>query len=168
MRLLTVLFIFAAFTSFSQTKIGYVNSEYILSYVPEVQNATKTLNNYKAKLEQSLFVKQQELTNLNDEITVKKYISSTDQSELKELQLKAHQLSAEIQKLNEDATYKYANKEHELMAPLIKRVEKAINEVRKELGFDIILKQDIIVSADPNLDITGEVMKKLEISVSSY
>lgn len=54
------------------------------------------------------------------------------------------------------------------MAPLIKRVEKAINEVRKELGFDIILKQDIIVSADPNLDITGEVMKKLEISVSSY
>ena len=44
-------------TSFSQTKVGTVNNEYILSQMPEIKDVEEKLKVYSAKLDSTIQVK---------------------------------------------------------------------------------------------------------------
>ena len=162
------LFLFCSFalSAFAQEpKFGHVNSVEILSLMPEKANIEKSINDLNTqwtteltKLREEYFAKikdYQEKLKTN----VPESIKAARQSEIAELEKR---IAALQQSANEDLQ----KKQHELFAPVIDKVKKAISEVGVENDllyiFDLST-QGIIFQSPKSNDITALVKKKLNL-----
>ncbi|HBY69125.1 MAG TPA: outer membrane chaperone Skp, partial [Flavobacteriaceae bacterium] len=60
MKYLKIIFLFICVTGFSQTKVGTVNVDYIVSKMPELETVKKQVEEYGTKLDADLQKKVQE------------------------------------------------------------------------------------------------------------
>lgn len=74
---------------------------------------------------------------------------------------KINDLYAGYQKYNQDAGIELKEYEEELMAPIINKVTKAIEEVAKEKGYAYVIDDKFVYYSPSADDITGPVRKKL-------
>lgn len=143
-------------------KFGHVDSSEILQLLPERATTEKAIQDYMMELEK-------ELQNMGSEYqskyadyqanqaTMAALVKQAKEKELIDLEqrIQAYQSNAQV-----DAQKKYA----ELMEPLIKKVQDAVNAVGKEQGFTYIFDKSIgavVYLGDSAIDITNDVKKKL-------
>ena len=149
--------------TFSQTKLGTVNSDLIIGKMPQMKNVLRRVENYGIKLDSSFQIKVKEYqTKIEAYKAVEKTLSDTDKrTKVKEIT----SLEQEMGKFRENGTKMLQIRRDNNMRPLYKKLSEVITEVAKENGYTQILTTNgnQFGYIDENFDITQLVLDKLGI-----
>ena len=159
---ITILCIaFISTLSIAQTKTGTIDNDYIINIMPEAKTVVKLSQNYGAKLDSSFSIKMKDYQDRVADFRKK-------EKEMGELMKKMMvkeltELEQEIQQYQKNGNQLMQLKQNELMRPLYKKLNAAIQEVVKENGYTHILTKsgNQFAYIDEKYDITKLVMAKL-------
>jgi len=164
---ITVIFLFVLnIGSYSQAKIGYVDSKVILESMQDAKDAKMNLDNLVDQWKNQVLSMNDSLTMMKDDFEKKKLILTENIKKQKEEEIKAMEKKIadfKLQKFGENG--EYFQKQSELMKPVQDRVFKAIQDVAKEGDFDFIFDRSseiILLYMNEKYDLTNKVIKKLE------
>ncbi len=143
-------------------KLGHINSQEILSAMPERATIEKTINDLQTQWENELVKLREEyyakIKEFQDkQATMPESIKNARQSEIAELEQR-------ITTFNQTASADIQKKQQELFTPVIEKVKKAINDVGAENNYLYIFDlgtQSIIYQSPKSNDVTPLVKKKL-------
>lgn len=162
---IVLVFLLIGTTSFAQNlKFGHINSQELLSLMPERDSAQVVLENYAQQLEEQLETMQVEYNNkvqqyLANQENYSDLIKQTKEQELGDLQER-------ITNFQTTAQQDIQQKEAQLIQPIIDKAEKAIREVAEENGFTYVFdlaRGTILYFSDASQDILPLVKTKLKI-----
>jgi len=163
-----ILFICIALLStvaIAQSKVGTIDSDYIIGLMPETKVVLKRSQDYGAKLDSSFNIK---LKVYKTKVDAYKKNENTlgalaKQANIKELT----ELEADIKTYQENGNKLMQLKKSELMRPLYKKLNDAIATVSKAGKYTQILTitGNQFAYVDPSFDITELVLKNLGISL---
>ncbi|MGC4059309.1 MAG: OmpH family outer membrane protein [Chitinophagaceae bacterium] len=130
-------------------KIGHINSQELLSLMPEVKKADVDLKTYAKSFEDQLETMgkdyQKKIADYQgQEKTMTDAVKEVKQKEITDL-------GARIESTQKSAEEKVATKKQELFKPILDKAEKAIKDVAKEKGFDYVFDLStgsVLVSRD--------------------
>ncbi len=152
-------------TSIAQSKVGTIDSEYIINLMPETKLALKKSQAYGIKLDSSFSIKLKEYQTEAETFkkNEKKLGILAKQGDLQELT----EMEADIKKYQENGNKLMQLKKNELMRPLYKKIGDAISTVAKSGGYTQILTitGNEFVYIDNEFDITELVIKNLGIEI---
>ncbi len=163
--LLLALSVFMSGFSFAQSslKIGYIDSNEVLSIMPVTDSLQKELKVYSANLQKQLKTMMQEYQTKvqayqNNMGTMSDLIRQTKEKEINDLQTR-------IQQFQGSADQDLQNKQKELFNPVIQKVKDAITAVGKENHYSYILDiaQGVVLYYENGDNILPKVKAKLGI-----
>lgn len=169
--IIAVVVSLACLSSFGQGyKVGYTNVEYVLEAHPkmkEIQSQLETEKNVLSKQIQTLSQEfQTKLKQYQDGGQMMSDMVRADRE--KELQ----SLQVRVEDMQTNAQYRLMQKQEELLKPILEIVEKTINEVGKENGYDYIFNgatgdgtSIILFAKNKGDNITIKIFEKLGIPV---
>jgi outer membrane protein len=145
-------------------KVGHVDSSAIMEIMPERTKVEQDLQAYAAELQSELQAMAAEYQNkLQDyqanQATMSNLIRQSKEKEIVDLETR-------IQEFQASADMALQNKQMELIAPLIEKVQNAVNAVGQEKGFTYILDKasgTVVYIGENATDITADVKAKLGI-----
>ena len=152
-----------------QVKIGYTFLEYIVYSMPEIEAIRSELKTYEDQLGAQIQAKQNDLQAKYTTLQQMAQQPNANQVVLKEKENEIITLRDQLEKFTAQADQAYGFKEAEKMNPVYNKVQDAIEAVRKENGYAMILNSrigasaGIILAADESLNITELVFKKLGV-----
>lgn len=154
---------FVAFTlvSNAQSKVGTVDTDYIVSKMPEFTTVQEQAKTYNADLEKQL---QGKVTDYQNKLTAYQKGGFSDvMKKTKEEEL--IRLEQEINQFKQNGIQLAQLKQQELLRPLYQKITTAISEIAKAENYSQILNLGGVELAyfDQNNDITKKVMAKLGI-----
>ncbi len=167
-----VFFIIILFTvlisaeSFSQTKVGYIDSKKILESMQDSRDAKMRLDNLVTQWQSDLKVLQDSLKLIKEDFEKKKLILTDQlkqQTEKKIGELETSVNNFKVQKFGE--TGEYFLKQTEFMKPVQDRIFKAIETVAKDGSFDYVFDRSsdiLLLYVNENYDLTAKVIKEIE------
>lgn len=163
--LLTALLLLTSH-SFSQQKIGYVDSKVIMETIQDAKDAQTNLDNFVQKWKTELQQINDSLVLMKDDFEKKKLILTEKIRQQKEDEIKAQEKRiAEYKQQKFGESGEYFQKQTELMKPVQDRIFKAIQDVAKESSFDFVIdrsSQLMLLYMNDRYDLTQRVIKKLE------
>ena len=169
-KIFKVFFLVAAFfalntvASAQTVKIAHVNTNDVMNAMPDKAKAEKNLEKYYNELQEQLKGMYTGYQNkLQDYQSNAETMSNlVKQSKEKELV----DLESRITAFQSNAETEFANKRDELLAPLLEKIQNAINAVGKEKGYtyiiDLATGTAVYVGTDA-VDVTKDVKNKLGI-----
>ncbi len=121
-------------------KIGHINFQELITLMPGQDSITKALQSHVTGLESQLQTMQSEYeAKINDyqsnQATMSDIIKQTKEKEILDLQQR-------IEAFNQQAQLEIQQKQIELTEPLVRKAQKAINEVAKANGFTYIINSN--------------------------
>lgn len=145
-------------------KLGHINSQEILSLMPERVTIEKTISDLQTQWESELVKMREEYYAKIKEFqekqaTMPESIKTARQSEIAEIEQR-------ITTFNQTASADLQKKQQELFTPVVEKVKKAINEVGAENNYLYIFDlstQGIIYQSPKSNDIAPLVKKKLAL-----
>lgn len=168
---LALTVILAAPAHAGDVRIGYTNIEAVLPLMPETRQLERQLQTYQGQLQAQIQAKQEyaqeKLQDYVDRQSSGGLSAEEDAAAVAELTA----LDAEIQTMVAEAEQKLMSKREELLAPVVERLQTAIDEVAAEGGFTYILNQTssagvtTILHGPDEDDITPALLAKLGISI---
>jgi outer membrane protein len=167
--LLMFLFSFAS-TGYAQ-KLGYVNSQKILTTFKEALDAQEKLDKINQEWEAEGREMQKQFQELNEQLESQSLLLSEErkqekQQEIQSLYLKIQQFSAEKWGQNGE----FFKEQEKLMEPVIKKINDVIKQLGEEDGFDYIfdtVNANIVYANPSQPDLTDLVLEELEKGVES-
>lgn len=150
--------------SVAQVKLAHVNTAEILDAMPDKTTAEKSLEKYYGELQSQLQAMGTEYQNKvqdyqANEATMSNLVKQSKEKEIVDLQNRIQQFQA-------NAETEFENKRAELLAPILEKIQNAINSVGKEKGytyiFDLATGAAVYVGTDA-VDATKDVKAKLGI-----
>ena len=164
MRILTILFLFISLTVFSQTKVGTVDVDFILSKMPELPALQKQVEDYGKQLDAD-FNKKYEAYN----VLVKAYTDGEAGFTIAQKKTKQEEIIAaedDINKMQKNGTQLLSIKRDELVRPLYQKIGVSLEKIAKADGYTQVLQLDnSVVYADNTYDLTLTILKDLGISI---
>jgi outer membrane protein len=161
-QFLIIGFLFTAIIS-AQTKVGTINTEYVLSRMPEFAQVQKKLETYGKTLDTGLKEKFDEYQAKMDDYKAKE---ATYTDALKQLKQKdIIKLEEDIQKLRTNSGKLLQVRQEELLRPLYNKIGNEVEKIVEAEGYTHIFNENnTLIYIDPDFDITIKVMKALGIS----
>jgi len=146
-------------------KVGFTDHELLILNMEEYRQIQQQLQTEAQNMQQGLQTSMQDYQEKLDRYQKQQALLSPERRQEREQELL--QLQGEIQQSAAQAEQQLANREAELMRPLLERVQTAIEEVAEEQGLDIVLRGQGILYINPDriVDITRAVAMKLGIEV---
>ena len=145
-------------------RIGYVNTELILRQTPGYDAADSTLAAERAVAQQEVNGLQAQMDSAMAAFDQQQLVLSPQAREEKvgELQALNDRIQARIQELQD----RDLERSRELVTPLEARIQAVIDGIRAErnlaIVFDVANPGSAIISADPTLELTSEVISRLQ------
>ena len=166
--LLVILVFSLSFSAFSQ-KYGYIDSEYILSNIPEYKEAQKELDRIAANWQKDIEKKFASIDSMYKKYQVEAITLPDNLKQKREEDIvKAEQDAKDLQKKRFGKDGDLFKKREELVKPIQDRVFNAIEALAKDRGYAFVFDAAgsmTIVYADPKFDLNDQVMQRLGISV---
>jgi outer membrane protein len=149
-------------------KIGYADSDYIFTQMPEFKQIDSELKTHGDQLQNQMKAKYTEYeTKLKayqaGAATMTDAVRGAKENELTQLQ-------QNIQKFQQDAQAAVAKKQTDLLTPVMAKIKTTIGIVAKENDYAFIINGqipgggDVLLSSDEKYDISLLVLKKLGIT----
>lgn len=164
-----VLFVslFAIQEGFAQVKIGYTNPARILSQLPEVEDIDSQIQALIEERDQELGERaaqlQQEFSNYEQTMAA---LSDQERATREQELMEKNQ---EFEQQREGMMNEIRQERAEMMAPIIERMNTAMEEVAQEMGLDLILNEGtsygdsiIFFAESDTLDVTNKIIEKLK------
>ncbi len=153
----------AVAASAQEYKFAHVDGQKIISELPERVAANETLQAEATKLEEQLRVMQSDLeTKYNEYLaereTMNELIRATKEKEIQD----ANQRMQNYQQL---AQQQLAQKEQQLLMPIIEKYQKALEEVGQENGYIYIFDvstQVVLYHSEQSVDVSDLVSAKMQ------
>jgi len=168
--LLIVLTVSLSLSAFSQ-KYGYIDSEYILSNIPEYKEAQKELDRMAANWQKDIEKRFASIDSMYKKYQVEAITLPENLKQKREDDIiKAEQDAKELQRKRFGKDGDLFKKREELVKPIQDRVFNAIEAIAKEKGYAFVFDAAgsmTIVYADPKFDINDLVMQRLGIVVKN-
>ncbi len=140
MTSLVALFILAGVSSQAQTKVGYTNIDYILTNLPDAKTIQETLRTEKAQYDKLYQEKVADFQkNLEDYQKNAATMSPVIRAD-KEKYLQNKQ--GEIQEFQSNSEVALQQKQQELLAPVLDKIQVAIDAVAKANGYTYVFNSD--------------------------
>ena len=148
----------------AQTKIAHLSFDSLVSVMPETKLATEAAQKYLKGLEEEMLAMKTEFETkykkyLDEEATLPEMVKKSKMEDLQQLQ-------GRIQDFQNQAQNEYQKKQMEVMAPIIKKARKGIQEVAKENGYKYILDNasqgGAVLYSEASDDVFALVKKKLD------
>ncbi|WP_298544278.1 OmpH family outer membrane protein [uncultured Aquimarina sp.] len=161
--LFPILLLIISAQTIAQSKVGTIDSEFILSKLPELTKVQEELKVYNAKLEADLKVKVEDY-----QAKVKAYqegVAAMTEPIKKTKQEEIIALENDIAKFRQNGSQLVQIEQNRLLQPLYTKIGKALEEVAKAEGYTQVLTITTsgLAYIDPNFDLTKTVMTKLGI-----
>lgn len=165
---LFALFLMAGLGANAQMKIGYTNIDYILTNLPDAKTIQEKLSTEKAQYDKLLQDKSAEFQKVYEDYQKNAATMSPVIRADKEKFLQNKQ--GEIQEFQQNSEYALQRKQQELLAPVLDKIQTAINDVAKENGYTYVFNSDagpsttpIVLVAPDQDNISNLVFKKLGV-----
>lgn len=145
-----------------ESKLGHVNSQEIISLMPEVANIEKEVDAVGKQYETEIAKMQEEYNNKIKEFQQKQ--DSMPEGIKKARVSEIQDLETRITTFRQQAYQEMQKKQQDLFVPIRDKVTKAINEVGVEGKFLYIFdlgSQAILYKSAASVDVTASVKKKL-------
>jgi outer membrane protein len=157
----------AQITNQADQKIGYAETDYIMSQLPEFKKMDGELQTHYTQLQNEMKVKYDDF-----QAKLKAYQTLPASTPMvikadKEKELATLQQS--LEKFKQDAQASYQKKQNDLLDPLYKRIGNAIEQVAKENGYTFIMNHkfvnegQVLLSWDEKYNISDLVLRKLGV-----
>ncbi|MBS1951973.1 MAG: Outer membrane protein H precursor [Cytophagales bacterium] len=149
-------------------KIGYADTDYIMSQMPAVKTIESELKTHSAQLDNQLKAKYEDIQTKYKAYqgmpaTTPEAIKADKERELTSLQ-------ENFQKFQQEAQSSLQKKQAELLDPIYKKIGAATEEVAKENGYSFIINPhltnggDVLLYTDEKFNISDLVLKKMGIT----
>lgn len=122
-------------SSFAQ-KFGYINSQELLSLMPEAKKADSSLQAFAKSYQDQIETMIKEYQKKGQEYQAQEKTMSDAVKEVKMRDLQ--KLEENIQQTQQSAQEKVAKKKEDLFTPILEKADKAIKEVAKANGYDYV------------------------------
>ena len=150
-------------------KLGYTNIEYILQNLPDSKDIQTKLTTEKAQYDKLYQEKMADAQKLYEDYQKNAASMSAVIKADKEKTLQNKQ--NELTELQQNAESAISKKQQELIAPVMEKIQNAIDAVAKEAGYTYVLNSDagygttpVILVAPESDNITNLVFKKLGVT----
>jgi len=125
-------------------KIGYTNTQYILTLMPEAKQIQSELTAYETQLRNQIQAKYQDFQTKAEAYqrgaaTMTEILRADKERELQALQ-------SQIEQFQQDAEQSLQQKQIELFKPALEKIQTTINDVAQENGYTHIFSSDVGVS----------------------
>lgn len=143
------------------TKIAYVNSERLFQEAPGAAEARTTIQREADRYRTELALLEDSIKNMYTDYQQKQVMLSPDAKKKSEDAITAKQRTFE-QKSNQ-YEQQITRRQEELVKPIMDRINKALEDIRKEGGYAVILDsaRGSIIAADTTLDLTTQVLTRM-------
>ncbi|HIF84794.1 MAG TPA: OmpH family outer membrane protein [Flavobacteriaceae bacterium] len=132
-----ILFLFALTTMTAQSKVAHIDSQTLISQMPEVKEAQAQLEKlqktYATEIDASMKEYQTKLQTYSAD--AQNQTEVTNQARQKELA----GMEQNIQQYQQTAAQDVQKKQADLLKPLIDKAKEAIQKIAKEQGFDYVI-----------------------------
>jgi outer membrane protein len=154
----------SAFAQKTDYKFGHINSNELLSIMPERDSARIELQSYSQMLQQEMEAMQIEYQNkvntyLEKQETYSDLVRQSKETELQEMQRRVQEFQATAQQ-------DYQQKEAEIFQPIMDQAQAAIEKVGKDNGFLYVFdlgSGGVLYFSEKSIDILPLVKKELGI-----
>jgi len=159
-----ITLMFLASFGYSQ-KFAYINTQAILAEMPEVKQANDNIETFRNQL---ISLGQQKIEALQKkyrELEQKQKQGLLSPKQLDEEAAKLKKEEEQLAKFDQESQQRILEKNEELMKPIREKIQKAIDEVAKENGYEYIFDASMgfILYADPSTDVSDLIKAKLGI-----
>ena len=166
-----LLIVSAISPAFAQLKIGYVDSQRILSQYQEAIDAQNKLEEIRNQYQAEYESKVREYQDMANEIESQSLLLSEEKKKekLQQLQKKATEIDQyKFDKLNPEGGEFYKNNQ-ELFKPVIDKINTVIRKIGTVEEYDLILdaSSGVLLHALPKYDITEQVLEELNRGVTA-
>ena len=145
-------------------KVAYVVLQRIANESADGRVATTRIQALQQKKAAELNEKSKQLTGLQAKLEKEGSVMSASASG--DLQKQIEKLNVEVQRFTQDAQAEVQELQQQLQQEFQQRLEPVIQSVASDMGLHFVFNGPDagLVWADPSLDISGEVIKKLDLS----
>ncbi len=163
-KLIVVIALIISSITIAQSKVGTVNSEFIIGKMPQMKQVINRVNNYGKQLDSTFQVKA---TNYKAKVDAYKAVEKTlPETEKKTKIQELQSLDQEMVQFRQNGATMIKLRRDEYMRPLYKKVSELISEIAKEEGYTQVLTTsgNEFAFIDDRFDITKKVLAKLGIT----
>jgi len=167
MGMAAALVLLSAGTAQAQAaRVGYVNSSQVLAEYEPAQEARQGLEAAQQEAQSELQLLDRGLRAAFDEYQQQAMTMTPEARQAREQEL-ANQQQA-LQSRTQELDIQFQERQAELLQPIMERVTAVIEEIRVEGGYALILDSasQAILAGDPALDLTQEVLNRLQADPS--
>jgi len=158
------LLLLATSVSWAQMKIGFIDPEAITTGYKPFLDADKEVKRYQMELEREFTKQQNELVKMKETFKRQELLLSDKrkQEEQQSMLKKEQDLQRFLQEVSDPERGKLARKNAEVLMPIVAKVNKVVQEVAKENGYDFVFNTAALSYANEAYDLTGKVLEALE------
>lgn len=145
--------------------VVFLDSDRIGQAAPSLQQARQQMQQEMQRLESQAEIElaplQEEFQRLAQEFQQQQSMMTPERRQ--ERQQALAQRQQEIQRKGAEFEQQAAQKQNEILGPALERINGVIEQLRQERGYALILDvaAGSVIAADPSLDITDEVLQRL-------
>lgn len=165
-----VAVLFTATAKAQQQKIGYVDTDYILSQMPEYEGVQQQLESISSEWNAELEKMKSEIANLKEDFQAKEILYSDELREKRqqEIQTKINQRQKFLdQKFGTEG--EYFDKQQELLEPIQRKVFNAVNVVARRGDFDFVFdraQNSNMLYSVQEWNLNDEVLEELDVTLN--
>lgn len=153
-------------SALAQLKIGYMNSQEVLSQMPERQNVEQQLNTFIKQKRQEL---QQRTTSFQDSVAqFRENQASMSQAQAQQREQELSKMQQSIRQFQQNLQQQIQQRRSKLLQPLYDRMNEAISTVAENNDLDFVLNEAtstgeniVYYSSSERMDITEEVLQQI-------
>lgn len=164
--IITLVLAFASIANIKgQSKIGYVEYDYLLSLMPQMENVAKNLENYSLQAETMRKEAEDQIRGLQEELQNPQLLPAVRQRYTKIYE----QSVQDYQQFVQQAQYQIDSVRQVEIRKVADTLDMAISEVAEQKDLDYVLTKssssgyNIVYTKNDSDDISNDVMKKLGI-----
>ena len=146
-------------------KIGYADPEVIITYMPEYQDIQQQMAAEYRTSQEALQALAEDFQDRVEKYQKQQPLLSAERQAERETELA--QLQTEIQDSAARKDQELAQRQEDLMAPLLERVQEVIDDVAAEKGLDIVIRSPalLFVNEDTISNINLDIAERLGIEI---
>jgi len=146
-------------------KIGYADPEVIITYMPEYQDIQQQMAAEYRTSQEALQALAEDFQERVTKYQKQQPLLSAERQQEREAELA--QLQAEIQDSAQKKDQELAQKQEDLMAPLLEKVQDVIDTIAKEKSLDMVVRSPalLFVNEDRIININMDIAERLGIQL---
>ncbi len=157
--LLTVISFAVSTAGATGTKVGYINMQKVLASSNAGKEAQKAMEKKMKELKASFKKEEEALLALKKEIEKKSSAWSEEKKQEKAIEFQ--KMRRDLGVKQDDANLELKRLREKYIGPILKKLEKVIQEVAEKEGYTMIFPRSAIVYAADSVDLTNEIIKAL-------